>query len=97
MTIFIHFIPHHFCTIVPASKTCALAQQKIYNACCLLCCSWCDELFCDIINLLNYINGDTTRENRSSEFPTRPDINRHVQSLKKARSLEFRIKEEDVL
>ena len=32
-----------------------------------------------------------TRENRSSGFPTRSDINRSMQSQKMARSLKFRI------
>ena len=38
-----------------------------------------------------------TRENRSSGFPTRSDENRPVQSQKNARSLKFRIKEEEGL
>ena len=37
-----------------------------------------------------------TRENRSPRFPARSDTNRPVQSQKKARSLKFRIYEEDV-
>ena len=37
------------------------------------------------------------RENRSSGFPTRSDTNRPVQSQKQARSLKFRIKEEERL
>ena len=36
-------------------------------------------------------------ENRSSEFPTRSNINRSVQSQKKARSLKFWIKVEEEL
>ena len=38
-----------------------------------------------------------TREIRSSEFPTRSDTNRPVQSKKQARSLKFRIWEEERL
>ena len=35
------------------------------------------------------------RENRSSRFPTRSDINGSVQSQKMVKSLKFRIKEEE--
>ena len=38
-----------------------------------------------------------TRENRSSGFPTRSDINRPVQLQTQARSLKFRIKVEEEL
>ena len=38
-----------------------------------------------------------TRENQSSGFPTRSDTNRPVQSQKQARSLKFRIKQEEKL
>ena len=36
-----------------------------------------------------------TRENRSSGFPTRSDTNRPVPAQKRARSLKFRISEEE--
>ena len=39
----------------------------------------------------NIINRASLRENRSSEFPTRSDTNRAVQSQKMARGLKFRI------
>ena len=47
-------------------------------------------LFVDVFRSF-YTTGASTRENRSSGFPTRSDINRPVQLQTRASSLKFRI------
>ena len=55
------------------------------------------HIFESLLEMLPGIIRASTRENRSSGFPTRSDTNRPVQAQKRARSLKFWVKVEGIL